>query len=289
MERREFVQTLGAAAFTASVGRVIPRTKSEGSAVDALKPPPRIGLELYAVRTSMSRNVDATLAAVRAIGYTEVESLWSFGNWGRSPKDWRATLDANGLRSPSAHMEADTILVGWERSLERAKIIGHEYLFVPSFDGWTSQTIDDWKEWADKFNAAGAVARKYGVWLGFHNEANHMPPIDGQIPYDVFMDRVDPTVTRHQLDVGNMMVGKGDPVAYYQKYRDKYWSFHLKDVLPDRSGDTYLGQGIFDFKSFLKSVPDLALKPAYIEHESPADDLDAARRNYNYLHSLDIS
>jgi sugar phosphate isomerase/epimerase len=285
MERREFVQKMSAAALA---GAVIPRVKPEESTRHGFKPVPRIGLELYAVRHSMEKNVPATLAALRQIGYTEVESLWSFGNWGRPPKHWRELLDANGLRSPSAHMEADTILVGWERSLERAKVIGHEYLFVPSFDGWTSQTIDDWKEWADKFNAAGAVARRYGIWLGFHNEAEHMKPIDGTVPYDVFIERTDPSVTRHQLDTGNMLIGGGDPFAYFAKYGNRYWSFHMKDAVADHTHDTFLGQGTFDIRKFLSAVPQLEQKPLYIEHESPADDIDAARQNFNYLKSLNI-
>src|SRR6266702_4456677 len=66
--------------------------------------------------------------------------------------------------------------------LETAKVLGHEFLVVPDFEDWTKQTLDDWREWADRFNAAGAVARKAGIWLGFHNEAYHQKPIDGQIP-----------------------------------------------------------------------------------------------------------
>jgi sugar phosphate isomerase/epimerase len=285
MERREFVQKLGAAALAAGV---LPRTADAARVAAGVKPLPRIGIQLYAVRDSMRKDVPGTLAALRQIGYTEVESLWSFGNFGRSPKEWRALLDANGLRSPSTHMEADTILVGWERSLERAKIIGHDFLFVPSFDDWTSQTIDDWKEWADKFNAAGTVARKYGIWLGFHNEAYHMKPIDGQIPYDVFIARTDPGVTRHQLDTGNMLIGGGDPMAYLTKWTDRYWSFHVKDAVPDRSHDTELGEGMFDFKKFFAAIPNLEQKPAYVEDESPADDLGAARKNFTYLKSLDV-
>src|SRR5256886_7779644 len=64
-----------------------------------------------------------------------------------------------------------------------------------------------------------------------------MPLIDGKVPYDVFVERTDPKVVRHQLDVGNMVMGGGDPFAYLQRYRDRYWSFHLKDVVADRSRD----------------------------------------------------
>src|SRR5207244_3087334 len=82
---------------------------------------------------------------------------------------------------------------------------------------------DPWRDWAARVNAAGAAARRAGIWLAFHNEADHMTPIDGTVPYDVFVQRTDPTVVRHQLDVGNMIMGGGDPFAYLERYRDRYW------------------------------------------------------------------
>jgi hypothetical protein len=215
MKRRAFVQTLGAA--TAG-GLFAPHRIPFGS----FKKLDRIGLETYAVRREMSKDPDKTLAAIRAIGYTDVELLWSFNLFGRTPQQVATILKNEGLRAPSAHMSPETIFVGWERSLETAHVLGHQFLFVPEFDGWTKQTLADWHEWADRFNAAGAVARKAGIWLGFHNEASHQKTIDGQVSLDVFMTRLDPTVTRLQLDVGNMLMGGGDPMQYIQKYPDRF-------------------------------------------------------------------
>jgi len=282
MKRRDFLQTMSAAAAGGMLAR-----QPLGSA----KKLDRIGLETYAVRHAMEQDPERTLAAVRAIGYTDVELLWSFNLFGRTPAQVAATLRNEGLRAPSCHMSPGTIFVGWERSLEKAKILGHQYLFVPDFDDWTKQTLDDWREWADRFNAAGAVARKAGIWLGFHNEAYHQKPIDGQIPLDVFINRLDPSVTRLQLDVGNMLIGGGDPMLYLQKYPDRFWSFHLKDAVADRSRDTRIGTGIFDFKKFLAAVPSLEQKPAYVEQETandPVADLADARANFDYLHGLDF-
>ena len=281
MKRRAFVQTLGAAT---TGGLLAPHRISLSSS----KKLDRIGLETYAVRREMAKDPDKALAAIRAIGYTDVELLWSFNLFGRTPQQVATTLKNEGLRAPSCHMSADTIFVGWERSLETAKILGHQYLFVPDFDDWTKKTLDDWLEWADRFNAAGAVARKAGIWLGFHNEPYHQRPIDGKVPLDVFIARLDPSVTRLQLDVGNMLIGGGDPMQYIQKYPDRFWSFHLKDVVADRSSDARLGTGIFDFKRFLAAVPNLEQKPCYVEDESPADELAAARANWQYLHNLEF-
>jgi sugar phosphate isomerase/epimerase len=283
MKRRDFVQTLGAAAAGGVLARV-----PFGSPATKLA---RIGLETYAVRHAMAASPEETLAAVRAIGYTDVELLWSFNLFGRTPQQVAATLKNEGLRAPSCHMSAETIFVGWERSLDTAKLLGHEYLVVPDFENWTKQTLDDWREWADRFNAAGAVARKAGIWLAFHNEAYHQKPIDGKVPFDVFIERLDPAVTRLQLDVGNMLIGGGDPMQYLQKYPNRFWLFHLKDAVADRSRDTGLGKGIFDFKRFLAAVPMLEQKPAYVEQEGatqPAEELADARANFQYLHGLEF-
>lgn len=282
MKRRDFVQTMSA--FTAGLG-------AWGTALGSPKKLDRIGLELFAVRDAMAEDPERTLAAIRAIGYTDVELLWSFNNFRRTPAQVAATLKSEGLRAPSCHMSPETIFVGWERSLETAKLLGHEYLFVPEFDGWTRQTLDHWREWADRFNAAGAVARRAGIWLGFHNEPNHQRPIEGRVPLDVFIERLDPAVTRLQLDVGNMLIGGGDPMQYLAKYPNRFWSFHLKDVVADRSGDTALGKGIFDFKRFLAAVPAIEQKPAYVEEEGATDgpgQLAAARVNYQYLRGLEF-
>ncbi len=281
MERRAFIQTLGAA----TAGGMISSPRLRWGETNHLE---HVGLELYSVRHEMIKDPEKTLAAVRAAGYTDVELLWSFLNFGRTTDQVIASLKQEGLRAPSAHISPEDILIGWERRLAVAKQIGHQYLIVPSFSGETSQTLDDWREWADHFNTAGAAARRAGIWLAFHNEPDHMKPIDGKVPYDLFLERLDPKVVRLQLDVGNMVMGGGDPLQYLERYRDRYWSFHLKDVVPDKSSDTELGKGIFDFKRFLAAVPALNDKPCYVEQEAPTDELAAARNNYQFLHSLEF-
>ena len=281
--RRDFVKTLGAAALGYAVrpGGPSPYPRAP------LRSLGRIGLELYSVRDAMHKDPEGTLAAVRAMGYSDVELLWSFGNFGRTTEQVRTALDRDGLRAPSAHISPIILFVGWERSLEIAHRLGHEYLIVPSFPEET-RSLDDWREWADRFNAAGAVARRAGIWLAFHNEPDHMTPIDGKVPYDVFVERTDPKVVRLQLDVGNMVMGGGDPFAYLQRYRDRYWSFHLKDVVADRSHDTVLGTGTVDFKRLLAAIPDIDRKFCYVEQEGQEDALGSAGKDCEFLKKLEF-
>ena len=279
MNRRTFIQSLtgslaGVAAFR--------RTALADTRLA------RVGLELYSVRNAMKRDPEATLAAVRAAGYNDVELLWSFDNFGQTPQQVRASLDREGLRAPSAHMAPETITGEWTRSLETARLLGHEYLIVPSLTPDTEHSLDAWRMWADRFNAAGSVARSAGIWLAFHNEPEHMKPIDGAVPYDLFVERTDPTAVRLQLDVGNMALGGADPMRYLRRYRNRYYTFHVKDVVADRSHDTELGAGTLDLRGLLAAIPDIRSKPVYVEQESPADELASARRNYRYLATLDF-
>jgi sugar phosphate isomerase/epimerase len=278
MKRRKFLAMLATAAGAATLPRpLFGATRLE-----------RIGLELYSIRNTMKADPERTLAAVRAIGYTDVELLWSFNNFGRTPQQVRASLDHEGLRAPSAHIAPETLLGDWEKSLETAKLLGHEYLIVPSLPDESSRSLDAWRKWADHFNTAGEKARAAGIWLAFHNEPNHMPLIDGKVPYDVFVGCTAPPLVRLQLDVGNMLMGGGDPMHYLERHRERYWSFHLKDVVKDRSSDTELGRGTFDMARFLAAVPAVGNKPCYVEQEGATDEMAAARANINYLKSLDF-
>ena len=58
----------------------------------------------------MQADPERTLAAVRAIGYSDVELLWSRQNFGRTPQQVRASLDHEGLRAPSAHIAPEIII-----------------------------------------------------------------------------------------------------------------------------------------------------------------------------------
>ncbi len=284
MPRRSFLAALGTGAVGA--GAMFTRTAWASSGHAPAGRLDRIGLELYAVRKAMKENPEKTLAAIRAIGYTDVELLWSFKNFDRSPQQVKATLKAEGLTATSAHMAPETLLSEWSESLRTAKMLGHQYLVVPSLPSETKRSLNAWKIWADRFNVAGEEARRAGIWLAFHNEPDHLKKVEGEIPLDVFLARTEPKFVRFQLDVGNMLMGGGDPMEYLNRYKDRIGSFHLKNVIADRTKDTELGSGTFDLRAFLAAVPDLVKKPCFVEQEGAADELTSAKANFDFLRGL---
>jgi sugar phosphate isomerase/epimerase len=77
-------------------------------------------------------------------------------------------------------------------------------------------------------------------------------------------------------------------MRYLERHRERYWSFHIKDVVADRSKDTELGQGTVNFRRILAAIPDVQRKSVYVEQEGATDSLASARRNYQYLSTLDF-
>ena len=280
MQRRSFVRALGAALVApslacATVGGGGPRRLR------------RVGVQLYSLRDDADRDLERTLADIAAVGYDDVELLGSFGNFGMPPARLREVLDRVGLRAPSTHVGANA-LDELDRQLDEALTLGHEYLIVAGLPAERRTTLDDWRRWADRFDEAGAVARARGVWLGFHNHADDLHPIDGVVPYDVFVARTDPSVVRHQLDTGNLAMAGLDPLVYLERFGTRYWSFHIKDV--PRLGathDTELGTGALDFRRLLARIDRIDEKHLFVEQETyPGTPLESVRRDFAYLSAL---
>ena len=289
MYRRTFVRDLTLASLGAGAALLAPAAACAGAAGS---PPSqrrlrRVGIQLYTLRDDARRDLERTLADIASIGYKDVELLGSMDNFGMPPARLRALLDRLGLAAPSTHVGANA-LDQLDRQLDDAATLGHRYLTVANFPADRRRTLDDVRRWADRFNEAGAVARRRDVWLSFHNHAEDFAPVEGRPAYDVFVERTDPAVVRHQLDTGNLAMAERDPMEYMRRFGNRYWSFHIKDVarLGARS-DTGLGEGMIDFKRLLALVDRVDEKHFFVEQETyPGAPVDSARRDYAYLAAL---
>lgn len=276
MDRRTFVQESAHALLAAELLRRVARRVGP------------LGLELYSVRRELAADPERTLAAVAAIGYSYAEVVWPLLKM--PPAQMRAMMDKAGLRARSGHIGTDALgTPDWERQLDGASTLGHEYLFVASLPTAEHKTLDQWRAWADRLNSAGTIARRRGIWLGFHTEPDNFPRIDGKVPYDVFVERLDPKVVRLQLDIGNVAMAGADPLEFLKRWRDRYDSFHIKDIPTlGKVQDTELGAGVLDIKGILGAAGNLSGKLLYVEQEGATDAIASARRDYAFLSALRI-
>jgi sugar phosphate isomerase/epimerase len=281
MDRRTFLTSLGLAAAATQLD-----CASAGMGGASTRRLRRVGIQLYTLRDDARRDLERTLGDIAAAGYNDVEMLGGMNNFGMAPERVRAILDRNGLRAPSTHVGGSDF-DNLDRQFADAATLGHKYIILASIPS-EHPTLDDYRRWADRLNAAGRLARTHDLWIGFHDEPNDFPPIDGMVPYDVLVDRTDPAYVRLQLDTGNAAMGGRDPLDYMKRYGSRYWLFHIKDA--PRLGsptDTELGKGVVDFKRLLAMIDDIDDKFLYVEQETyPGAPLDSARRDYAYLSTL---
>ena len=283
MDRRAFLTSLGLAAAATQLDCA--SASMGGASTRRLR---RVGIQLYTLRDDARRDLERTLGDIAAAGYNDVEMLGGMNNFGMAPERVRAILDRNGLRAPSTHVGGSDF-DNLDRQFADAAVLGHKYIILASIPA-EHPTLDDYRRWADRLNAAGRLARTHGLWIGFHDEPNDFPPIDGMVPYDVLVERTDPAFVRLQLDTGNAAMGGRDPLDYMKRYGSRYWLFHIKDA--PRLGsptDTELGKGVVDFKRLLAMIDDIDDKHLYVEQETyPGAPLDSARRDYAYLSKLEF-
>lgn len=281
MNRRAFLARAGVALATTQLGCI----SAAGSG--GRRRLSRVGVQLYSLRDDARRDLERTLADIAAIGYRDVELLGSFDNFGMPSGRLRAILDRNGLRASSTHVGGNA-LDDLDRQLDEALALGHRYIVVASLPIPGERTLDDYRRWADRLNVAGQRSLRDGIHIGFHNHANDHTPIDGVVPYDLLVERTDPSLVRLQLDTGNAAMAGRDPLDYLRRYGARYWLFHIKDVPRlGATSDTELGKGVIDFRRLLASIEGIDDKLLFVEQETyPGAPLESVRRDYAYISTL---
>jgi sugar phosphate isomerase/epimerase len=282
INRRSFLATatqsvVGAVALTA-LNRI------DAKAAKKLGP---LGLQLYTVRSEMGKDFEGSLQKVAAIGYKEVEFA---GYYNKSPKEVREILDRHGLTAPSTHTPLTDIQNKLDQAIEGSKVIGHRFMICPYLDAKVRQSLDDYKRLAETFNRAGEACHKAGIQFGYHNHDFEFDPKLGEtLPYDLLLASTDKNLVKMELDLYWITKANQDPLAYLQKYPNRFALFHVKDLdkTPNR-GITEVGRGVIDFKTIFAKAPAGAIKHYFVEQDvTPGSPFDSIKISYDHLKQLE--
>lgn len=283
INRREFLASAGALAAAVAC-----RKPSVGaSTVEVKRRLGTIGIQLYTVRAQMRADMPGTLAQIAGYGFKKVEFA---GYFGRSAKDVRALLDANGLKSPSTHIGFDAMKTDWDKTFDDALTLGQKFITVPSPPNGTAATVASWQKVADDFNAAGERATARGLTLGYHNHYTEFRVVDDTSPFEILLTRTDPRYVSIQMDVCWAVRGGADPSAWITRYPDRFSMLHIKDMTAGPEfKQVELGQGSIDFAKVLRTDLDLkhAVQHVFVEHDQPADPMLFAKNAFDYLSKLE--
>ncbi len=266
-----------------------------------------VGIQLYAVKDALQASPAATLKALRAIGYGEVETA-GFADLGA--RQFRALLDEAGLGCPSAHLPFDPGNLG--AAFDDAHALGARYAASGSLRALVQRdlpagaaaasgmSLEEARRTAELANRIGERAARVGLQYVYHNhDFEFADQGDGAIGYDLLLREADPQLVKFEIDCGWMTLGGRDPREYFARYPRRFPLIHVKDFLPasaqPRNPDApahpgaELGHGMIDYRPILAAAEKAGLKHYFAEQEGPftrMSELDAARQACQYLRTL---
>lgn len=268
--RRDFLKSAAVGAGAGLVGL-------DGLRAAAFQPEgPRkkipVGVQLYSVRQAASKDLPAVLEAIGKMGYKGVEFAGYYG-WDSKPKELRRLLDGNGLKCCGTHTDLETVTGdNLKATAELHSILGNSFLIVPSLEAKDAQ---GWLDLAKRFNEIAAKAKALGMRVGYHAHAGDFRKLGDTTSWEIFFDNTSPDVIM-QNDIGNCMIGGGDPVAILKKYPGRSASVHLKEFGGPETA--VIGQGVVPWAEVFKVCETTGGTAWYVvEHEVGDDPMASIR------------
>ncbi|MDO9340010.1 MAG: sugar phosphate isomerase/epimerase family protein [Bacteroidales bacterium] len=276
--RRTFVKTSALAALGTAF--------FPGSVFAAKKQKGMVGLQLYSVRTEMSKDPLGSLTQLAKMGYVYVEHANYINRkfYGYAAPEFKKVLDGLGLKMISGHTvmgrqhwdEAKKDFSdSWKFTVEDAAVLGQKWVISPSMDESMRKTYDDFKRYMDVFNKSGELCKKSGMKFGYHNHAfEFSEKLNNEKVFDIMMKSLDTNLVAMQLDIGNLYNGGAVALDVMNQYPNRFEIIHVKDEIESSGGNekyisTVLGEGIVNTKKVVNLARKIGGTNCYIiEQES---------------------
>jgi len=253
-----------------------------------------VGVQLYTVRDVLPAKPAETLRMLADVGYREAELVGA-----TMEKIW-PSLKQTPIKPVSVHL--DTALFTRDQgelpaALDDAKQRGLEYAVCPYIAPNDRGGIDVIRKLGEALNKAGEICRKAGMKLCYHNHAFEFEPAAGGTLLDELMRTADPKLVGLELDIMWAQVAGVPPVRVLEKYGQRVWLLHLKNVAPgipeqynemvDRAAFREVGNGVIDVPAVLNAAAKAGVKHYFVEQDqTPGDPVASLRRSFEYVSKL---
>jgi sugar phosphate isomerase/epimerase len=319
LNRRTFLKQ-SAIATTASLLLPSCNTTSASSGM-------RIGFQVWSIAKELERDFLGSVKLLSQIGYQEIElfgpypfssekdkTTWSSiapmvgfsqsGYFGRDIKEFNQILKDHGLRTPAMHIGLDTLRNNMDAIGEAAHQLGQTYVGIAAIPEEERGTLDDYKRVADDFNVIGERAKAKGIRFYYHNHGYGLQPIEGTVPFDMILERTDPSLVFFEMDIFWTVAGGADPVMYLDANPGRFKLMHVKDMKNKVrfSGDggnpqqwvelfphiTDAGMGVLDLKTILAQAKKSGVEHFILENDVITNPKESLEKGYQYLASQNI-
>ena len=250
-----------------------------------------LGVQLYTVRTEAAKDLPGVLAAIRQIGYEEVETYWDV--YSRPAAELKQIIQDHGLRVPSGHIDYD----GLEGKIDYAKALGVDYMICPMLPKamWTS--LDGFKQAADQYNKWGEQVKRAGMRFGFHNHNYEFRRFGDTTGFDALISRTDANLVCMEMDCYWIVQAGQDPVEMFKRLGGRIQLLHLKDrkagfptsqdLNEQAEHFAPVGAGTLDWKHILRAAEENGVRHMFVEQDSgelpPTESLRISYQNLQRL------
>lgn len=290
MKRRTFIQH---SALAATGGILLPSLLSCNTPSTA-KP---IGIQLYTLKDIILKDVKGTLQQVANIGFKELEA-YSYGDGealGLPYQDFISMVNGMGMKVVSGHYVTGqafptmkgTLVNEWERAVEDAAKAGQKYMIIAWLHPDERKTLDDYKRVGAIMNKANEVCKQAGITLGYHNHEFEFSTLEDQVPYDVLVKELDPSVIL-ELDMYWTSFAEVSALELFKKYSGRIHLWHVKDMdKNDRKLQTDVGSGSIDYKPVFAAAQQSGMKHFFLEQEYfTKPEIEAITIGYNNIKGI---
>ncbi len=245
----------------------------------------QFGVQLYSFRDAMAKDARGTLEKIAGIGFKEIESARSDKGlyYGLSPDEIQMVCQDLGMKITSGHVALDD---DFQNTMDQAVASGQEYVICSSMPT-QGQTVDNYKQVAERFNQAGEACKKMGLKFGYHNHAYEFETDNGDVLYEILMDNTEPDLVHMELDLGWVVAAGEDPLDYFERYPGRFPLWHLKDMNLDEKESTEFGKGGLDIAAMMAHEKESGVEHIFIEQEEYASTpFESMEENMAFLRKL---
>lgn len=248
-----------------------------------------VAVQLYSVRDDVAANMKEALKKVKEIGYDGVEFAGLFGN---DPEDIKVMCAEIGLVPISAHVPINDLVADTEGTVSIYEKIGCKFIVVPYVTDERRPGGEKFKQTLEDMKMIGAVAKKHGMTLLYHNHDFEFVKIDGVYGLDTIYNEVPADLLQTEIDTCWANVGGEDPAKYLLKYTGRAPVVHLKDFSGEKADDMYeligidkkvptrpngfefrpVGFGLQNVPNILKASVDAGAGWVVVEQDKPSMD-----------------
>ncbi|MGY5850668.1 sugar phosphate isomerase/epimerase family protein [Salegentibacter sp. F14] len=284
--RRTFIKQTGLAMAAATLGPSLIWAKAQNSP---------IGLQLYSLRDLLTKkDLRNILSEVSQVGIKKIETYGYSKEdlfWGYEARDFKHMLSDYGLNSPSGHYSGGQFLTGekdlsnFQYFLDAANEMEQKYVIIPSIPGSLQNSIDGFKQAADKLGRIGEMCKKQGLSLAYHNHAFEFKDFNGKNGMEIFLTEIDKDHIDFELDIYWVKRAGIDPITLFKKYPGRFKLWHIKDMMKnDKNLNTEIGAGSINYKEIMAYTQTSGLQHLIIEQENfEMDPFKSLDKSYTYI------